>query len=93
MGIFSQGGPQVEQQVKSKARIKKSLPQFGCHKQTEYKYSPTYSNPHVSGPHLTGSNVICLLYDGIGQKSFYPYLGLEQLRAIWKEKRRCGIVS
>lgn len=67
MGIFSQGGPQVEQQVKSKARIKKSLLQFGCHKQTEYKYSPTYSNPHVSGPHLTGSNVICLLYDGIGQ--------------------------
>lgn len=71
MGIFSKGGPQVEQQVRSKAKIQKSLLQFGCHKQAKKrkkkKYFPTHSNPHVSDPHLAGSNAICLLYEGIGQ--------------------------
>lgn len=86
--FFPQGGSQVEQKVKSKAQIQKLLLQFGCHKQTKKKkYFPTYSNPHVSDPHLTGSNAICLLYEGIGQTKISIHTwGLNSLEQFGKTR-------
>lgn len=82
----------VGHKLNRKSKVKHKFRSYCCNlvvinRPKKKKYFPTYSNPHVSDPHLTGSNAICLLYEGIGQTKISIHTwGLNSLEQFGKTR-------